>query len=85
MGEKEDARARQKGKRRGAEVGDPAGEEYTVVRTARRDTGIHPDMIDRHQDHDDAPQQVDGNDPRRRTWRLATIGKGHTWINFSLI
>ena len=41
-------------------MGDPAGEEDAGGWTACRLTGVDADMVDGHDDHDGAPQQVDG-------------------------
>jgi hypothetical protein len=53
---KEDERGR-------AEVGDPAGEEDARGGTAGWHAGVDSDVIDRHQDHHGAPDQIDGRDP----------------------
>ena len=43
-----------------AEMGDPAGEEHRGCRATGRNRGIHPDMVDRHQDHDE-PRRYRGS------------------------
>jgi hypothetical protein len=44
-------------------VRDPAREEHTRRRPARRHAGVHAHVIDRHQDHHDAANDVDRLDP----------------------
>ena len=51
--------------RRRAEVRDPPREEDRRRGAAGRHAGIDADVIDRHQDHDDAAHDVDGLESRR--------------------
>ncbi len=52
----------QKDKHRRAEVRDPAGEEDPGRRAAGGQTGIDPHVVDGHQDHDRATDEVDRRD-----------------------
>jgi hypothetical protein len=46
-----------------AEVGDPAGEEDARHGAAGRKAGEDPDVVDGHQDHHGATDQIDGRNP----------------------
>ncbi|MDQ2942687.1 MAG: hypothetical protein M3R21_03340 [Candidatus Dormibacteraeota bacterium] len=61
--EKVRRRAGEKGECRRDEVGDPAREEDTRSRPTRRHPGVHTHVIDGHEDHCDAPRDVDRVDP----------------------
>src|SRR5437588_11216757 len=50
-----------------AEVRHPTREEHAGRRAAGGHAGIHPYVIDRHEDHDHAANQVDRADAR--AWR----------------
>src|SRR5580658_6786234 len=63
----EDTRPCQKDKCGSAEVSDPAGKENSGRRTTRRNAGKHPHVIDRHQDHRRAANEIDRCDPN--CWR----------------
>src|ERR1035441_7255638 len=58
----EDAGARKKDEGGSAEVRDAAGEEDSRGGAAGRDAGIDTYVIDGHQDHDRAADEVDGCD-----------------------
>src|SRR5882724_4196651 len=56
----------QKDKCRCAEVGDPACEEDSSRRASRRNAGIDSYVVDSHQDHHYAANEIDGCNPRVR-------------------
>jgi len=49
--------------RRGTEVGDPAGEVDRRIGAPRRDRGVNPHVVDRHQDHHRTAHDVDRRNP----------------------
>jgi len=53
------SRAGEEHERRRAEVRDPAGEKDSGGRPAGGDARIHPNVIDRHQDHHRAADDVE--------------------------
>src|ERR1700722_2622302 len=63
----EDAGSCEKYEGGSAEVGDPARKENTGGWTASWNAGINPYVVDRHQDHDCAANEIDGRDSR---WRV---------------
>ncbi len=67
----ETAGSRQKNEGRRAEMGDPAGEENCRRRATRRNAGIHSHVVDRHEDHYRAADEVDGLDARSRVTSVA--------------
>ena len=52
----------QKDKRRCAEVGDPAGKEDPECDAAGRDAGKDTHVVDGHENHHRAANQIDGRD-----------------------
>jgi hypothetical protein len=60
------ARAGEKRERRRAEMRDPPREEDAGGWSAGRLTRVHAHVIDRHQDHDEAPHHIDRSDASGR-------------------
>ena len=59
------AGARQEEESRRAEVGDPPGDEDRGIGPARGHAGVDPDVIDRHEDHHRAADDVEGDNTGR--------------------
>ena len=69
--------AGEEGEARRDEVRDPAGEEDAGRQSARGNARVHADVIDRHQNHDDAARHVERCEPTgaRRTVHARVKGR----------